>query len=120
MKRSMRASHLSCVSPGPRSERRSSFRPGAVTSPPRVSLLVACLVDTLFPHAGRATVELLERLDVEVTCLLSRVAVNGPRSLTVVVLGHWAHYRRSREACPAGPKSKGGLLTSWYAHAIME
>lgn len=43
MKRSMRASDLS-----------------------RVSLLVTCLVDTLFPNAGRATVELLERLDVEV------------------------------------------------------
>ncbi len=32
----------------------------------RVALFVTCLVDTLFPQVGRATVELLERLGVEV------------------------------------------------------
>lgn len=32
----------------------------------RVSLFVTCLADTLFPEAARATVELLERLGVEV------------------------------------------------------
>jgi L-lactate dehydrogenase complex protein LldE len=32
----------------------------------RVALFVTCLVDALFPHAGRATVELLERLGHEV------------------------------------------------------
>jgi L-lactate dehydrogenase complex protein LldE len=32
----------------------------------RVALFVTCLVDTLTPHVGRATVELLERLGVEV------------------------------------------------------
>jgi L-lactate dehydrogenase complex protein LldE len=33
----------------------------------RVALFVTCLVDTLYPAAGRATVELLERLGVEVS-----------------------------------------------------
>ena len=32
----------------------------------RVALFVTCLTDTLFPRAGRATVEVLERLGVEV------------------------------------------------------
>ena len=32
----------------------------------RVALFVTCLADTLYPSVGRATVELLERLDVEV------------------------------------------------------
>ena len=32
----------------------------------RVALLVTCLVDTLYPSVGRATVELLERLGVDV------------------------------------------------------
>lgn len=34
--------------------------------PPRVALFVTCLVDTLFPEVGRATVAVLERLGVEV------------------------------------------------------
>lgn len=33
----------------------------------RVALLVACFNDTLFPQVGRSTVELLERLDCEVS-----------------------------------------------------
>jgi L-lactate dehydrogenase complex protein LldE len=33
----------------------------------RVALFVTCLVDTLAPAVGRATVELLERLGHEVT-----------------------------------------------------
>jgi L-lactate dehydrogenase complex protein LldE len=32
----------------------------------RVALFITCLADTLFPEAGRATVALLERLEVEV------------------------------------------------------
>ncbi len=32
----------------------------------RVSLFATCLVDTLYPEAGRATVALFERLGVEV------------------------------------------------------
>jgi L-lactate dehydrogenase complex protein LldE len=35
-------------------------------SPQRVSLFITCFNDTLFPHTGRAVVELLERLGVRV------------------------------------------------------
>jgi L-lactate dehydrogenase complex protein LldE len=34
--------------------------------PSRVALFITCLADTLFPHAGKATVTLLERLGVSV------------------------------------------------------
>lgn len=37
------------------------------TAPREVALFVTCLVDTLFPAVGRATVELLERLGLAVT-----------------------------------------------------
>lgn len=37
-----------------------------MTSRPKVALFVTCLADTLFPDVGRATVAVLERLDVEV------------------------------------------------------
>ncbi|MEZ0283936.1 MAG: (Fe-S)-binding protein [Thermoleophilia bacterium] len=39
---------------------------GAVPRPVRVALLITCFNDTLFPHVGRAVVELLERLGCEV------------------------------------------------------
>ncbi|HEY7381811.1 MAG TPA: (Fe-S)-binding protein [Gaiella sp.] len=46
----------------------------------RASLFVTCLVDTLFPHVGRATVEVLERLGVE---------VDFPRAQTCCGQLHW-------------------------------
>jgi Fe-S oxidoreductase len=41
----------------------------------RVGLFITCFNDTLFPETGRATVEVLERLE----------GVHGPRALEVLI-----------------------------------
>ena len=61
----------------------------------RITLFVTCLNDTLFPAAGRAVVELLERLGHEVAFPLEQTCCGqmhgntgyGPRRLDVVIVG---------------------------------
>lgn len=44
----------------------------------RVSLFVTCLIDTMQPHVGKATVEVLERLGVEVELPEAQVCCGQP------------------------------------------
>lgn len=44
----------------------------------RVSLFVTCIIDTMQPHVGKATVEVLERLGVEVEFPEEQVCCGQP------------------------------------------
>ena len=50
----------------------------------RVSLFVTCIIDTMQPHVGKATVEVLERLGVEVEFPEAQVCCGQP-ALTAVI-----------------------------------
>ena len=90
----------------------------------RIALFVTCLVDTLFPDAGQATVRLLERLGHEVefpaaqTCCgqmhvntgyLPRGAAAGPplrRGLRAATTRSWPR--------PARASGRSGTSTPWW------
>lgn len=61
----------------------------------RVMLFVTCLVDTLFPDVGRATVRLLERLGVDVavppdqTCCGQMHVNTGYRDEALPIVRHF-------------------------------
>ena len=79
----------------------------------RVALFITCFNDTLFPETGRATVELLERLGIEVafpfsqTCCgqmhfntgYAKEALGLARRFTRVFEGAFLPYHGARASC---------------------
>jgi L-lactate dehydrogenase complex protein LldE len=82
----------------------------------RVALLVTCLTDTLFPQAGRATVELLERLGCEVafpeeqTCCGQMHGNTGYRDESLALAGRLVEVFEPFEAVVSPSASCTGFL----------
>lgn len=94
--------------------------------PVRVSLFVTCLVDTLFPDAGRATVAVLERLGVEVdfpldqTCCGQMHVNTGYRAEALGMVRAFVHAFAGSEAIVAPSVSCVGLVRDEYVRLARE
>jgi L-lactate dehydrogenase complex protein LldE len=82
----------------------------------RVALFVTCLTDTLFPQAGRATVELLERLGCQVdfpeaqTCCGQMHGNTGYRDESLALAGSLARVLAGHEVVVSPSASCVGFL----------
>lgn len=92
----------------------------------RVSLFVTCLVDTLYPAVGRATVRLLERLGVEVdfpesqTCCGQLHVNTGYRREALPMLGNFVRAFAQAEVVVAPSASCVALVRETYPELAEE
>lgn len=90
-------------------------------SPRRVSLFVTCLGDTLFPHTGRATVSLLERLGVAVdfpleqTCCGQMHFNTGYADQIVPLVKRFVNAFSDSEVIVSPSASCTGMVREYYA-----
>ena len=89
----------------------------------RTSLFITCFNDTLFPQAGRATVQLLERLGhtvdfpLEQTCCGQMHFNTGYQRETIPLVRHFVDVFSSAEVVVSPSASCVGMVRDFYARA---
>lgn len=92
----------------------------------RVSLFVTCLIDTLFPAAGRATVELLERLghtvefNDEQTCCGQLFTTSGYADLALPLARRFSEVFGDAEAIVTPSASCAAMVRHHYRQLARE
>ena len=91
-----------------------------VSAPRRASLFITCIGDTMFPQTGRATVELLERLGVEVdfpleqTCCGQMHFNTGYAEETIALVRRFVRAFADSEIVVSPSASCAGMVREYY------